>query len=326
MRCLCLLILLCPVLVADENDRNFTALNAEQAGRDFAAQGEYSGTLRVDGNDVKVGVQIIAEGAGKFAWKALPGGLPGDGWNTDSEVLQGKGAFEGDVAVMTGDNGRGEIRQNRLVLINADGQEWGQLEKVMRKSPTLGKAAPEGAVVLFDGSSADQFENGRLTEDKLLMQGTTSKQKFADGQLHLEFMLPFMPNARGQGRGNSGVYLQGRYEVQVLDSFGLSGEQNECGGIYSIAKPLQNMCYPPLLWQTYDVDFHAAKFGDDGKKSADGWMTVRHNGVVIHDQVKLTHATTAAPVKEGAEPGPLYLQDHGNQVRYRNIWFVPASR
>ena len=110
-----------------------------------------------------------------------------------------------------------------------------------------------------------------------------------------------------------------------MSSSDLTGEQNECGGIYSISKPLLNMCLPPLAWQTYDVQFKAAQFGADGKKQADGLITVRHNGVVIHEQVKLTHATTAAPVAEGAEPGPLYLQDHGNQVRYRNIWFNPAK-
>jgi hypothetical protein len=191
-----------------------------------------------------------------------------------------------------------------------------ELTRVQRMSPTLGRKPPEGAIVLFDGTTADEFDGGKLSEDKLLMQGCTSRKKLGSGELHVEFMLPYMPNARGQGRGNSGVYLQGRYEVQVLDS---------CGGIYSISKPLLNMCLPPLTWQTYDVQFQAAEFGADGKKKADGQITVRHNGVVIHQQVKLTHATTAAPVPEGPEAGPLYLQDHGNQVRYRNIWFSPAK-
>lgn len=160
-----------------------------------------------------------------------------------------------------------------------------------------------------------------MSDDKLLMQGVTSKETFQSCQLHLEFMLSFMPNARGQGRSNSGCYLQGRYEVQMLDSFGLTGENNECGGIYTISKPKVNMCFPPLSWQTYDIDYHAAKFDSAGKKTADAWTTVKHNGVVIHDQVKLTHSTTASPLKEGPDAGPLYLQDHGNPVRYRNIWF-----
>ena len=143
--------------------------------------------------------------------------------------------------------------------------------------------------------------------------------------MHVEFLLSYMPNARGQARSNSGCYLQGRYEVQMLDSFGLSGEHNECGGIYTIAKPKVNMCYPPLSWQTYDIEYHAAKFEAAGTKQSDAWMTVKHNGVLIHDKVKLPHGTTAAPVAEGPEPGPLHLQDHGNPVRYRNIWFLPIA-
>ena len=176
-------------------------------------------------------------------------------------------------------------------------------------------------MVLFDGKSAGEFIGGKMTDDGLLIAGATSNRKFQNCQLHVEFLLPFMPQARGQGRGNSGCYLQGRYEVQMLDSFGLAGEDNECGGIYSIKRPDVNMCYPPLAWQTYDIDYTAAKY-DGGKKVGNAKITVRHNGVVIHKDVELPKSTTAAPVPEGPEPGPIYLQDHGNPVRYRNIWVV----
>ena len=179
---------------------------------------------------------------------------------------------------------------------------------------------------MFDGKTADNFKGGRMTEDGLLIEGATSKQKFGDFKLHIEFRLPYKPAARGQGRGNSGVYMQGRYEVQVLDSFGLEGKRNECGGIYSIKDPDVNMCLPPLSWQTYDVDFTAAKFDASGKKVKDAHMTVRHNGVVIHKDVKLPKRTTAAPVREGKDPGPLYLQSHGNPVRFRNIWIVETNK
>jgi hypothetical protein len=323
VRVICCVLCFLPwgVLAADEKSPGFTALTAAAAGSDFEIQGEYSGVVKTADGELKVGVQVIAEGGGRFAWVALMGGLPGEGWDGNTP-LRGLGERSGDGAVMKGETGRGEIRDGRLTIFNSDNQQLGELARVMRQSPTIGRKAPEGAVVLFDGTTPDNFEGGKLSEDKLLMQGCTSRQKFGSGELHIEFMLPYMPNARGQGRGNSGVYLQGRYEVQVLDSFGLSGEQNECGGIYSIAKPKLNMCLPPLSWQTYDVEFVASAFDASGKKTSDGTITVRHNGVVIHEQVKLTHATTAAPVKEGAEPGPLYLQDHGNQVRYRNVWFV----
>ena len=161
-----------------------------------------------------------------------------------------------------------------------------------------------------------------MTKDGLLMQGITSHQKFQSYKLHLEFMISYMPYAQGQGRGNSGCYMQGRYEVQILDSFGLEGKNNECGGIYEIKEPDVNMCYPPLSWQTYDIDYTAAKFDEDGKKTVHARITVRHNGVVIHDDVELPRSTRAAPVKEGPEAGPIFIQDHRNPIRFRNIWLV----
>ena len=117
--------------------------------------------------------------------------------------------------------------------------------------------------------------------------------------------------------------MQGRYETQILDSFGLSGEMNETGGIYSIAHPSVNACLPPLSWQTYDVEFTAAEFRD-GKKVTNARMTVHLNGILIHAKQDLPHSTTASPVKDGPGPGPVYLQDHGNPVHFRNVWVVRA--
>jgi hypothetical protein len=156
----------------------------------------------------------------------------------------------------------------------------------------------------------------------MVPRGQTSKRTFGDCTLHVEFMTPFMPRARGQARGNSGVYLQGRYEVQVLDSFGLEGKNNECGGLYELSDPKVNMCYPPLQWQTYDIAYTAARYDQSGKKVSNARITVRHNGIVVQDNVELARGTRAAPVEEGVAKGPIYLQNHGNPVFYRNIWVV----
>lgn len=287
---------------------------------DYKIQGEYEGTVKSPDAEIKAGVQIIALGEGRFHAVAYPGGLPGDGWD-GSTKLESDGELKDGVVEFPGDAVRGQLKDGLLKVLTPDDTVIAELKKVDRKSPTFDAAMPEGAVVLFDGSGAAEFEGGKMSDDKLLIAGATSKRKFQDCQLHVEFLLPFMPKARGQARGNSGCYLQGRYEVQMLDSFGLDGLDNECGGIYKIKAPSVNMCFPPLAWQTYDIDYTAAQF-ENGKKIKNATMTVEHNGQVIHKDVELPHATTASPVPEGPDPGPIYLQDHGNPVRYRNIWLV----
>lgn len=289
---------------------------------DFAVQGEYVGEIKRDDGLTKFGVQVVAKGGGKFQAVGYMGGLPGDGWNR-TEKFPATGEIKNGVTTFLAEQKEGgRLKDGVLTILNKVGTEIGQLKRVERKSSTLGAKPPTGAVVLFDGSTADNFQGGRLTADKLLMQGVTSKQKFQSYSIHLEFRLPYQPNDSGQGRGNSGCYLQGRYEVQILDSFGLEGKNNECGGIYTIKDPDQNLCFPPLAWQTYDIDYTAAEFGADGKKTKNARMTVRHNGVVVQENVELPKSTTGAPVPEGPEPGPVYLQDHGNPVRFRNIWVV----
>jgi hypothetical protein len=291
-----------------------------KAGPDFAIQGEYSGEMKTANGTAKSGCQVIALGGGKFHAVGYPGGLPGDGW--DGKVKHEiDGQRKGDVIVFSGSNGSAVIDGGVMIVKDALGNEVARNKRVERKSPTLGAKAPAGAIVLFDGTTADNFQGGRMTEDHLLMQGATSKRTFQDCTLHVEFRTPYMPEDRGQGRGNSGCYLQGRYEVQILDSFGLPAKDNECGGIYTVHQPEVNMCFPPLAWQTYDIDYKAAVY-KDGKKVQDATITVRHNGVLIQKDVKLPHATTAAPNREGATPGPVYLQDHGNPVRFRNVWVV----
>ncbi|MEQ9410920.1 MAG: DUF1080 domain-containing protein [Fuerstiella sp.] len=309
-------VLLLGTAVAAE-DQIFT--DPSKAGPDFQVQGEYQGMLGSDGEEVKFGLQVIALGDHRFDAVGYMGGLPGDGWNREKKI-KATGGTENGVTTLTSENGSATISNGKATIYSEDGEEVGTLKKVERKSPTLGAKPPEGAMVLFDGTSADHFKGGMITMGDLLAANCETKEKLGDHTLHLEFRTPFKPAARGQARGNSGVYLQGRYECQVLDSFGLEGENNECGGIYSIAKPYVNACFPPLSWQTYDIDFTAARW-EDGKKVKNARTTIRHNGIVIHDDLELPHGTPGKyPEVEG--PESLYLQGHGNPVVYRNIWVV----
>ena len=300
---------------AADNNPAFT--NAKEAGADFAIPGEYVGGT----GEEKWGGQVIALGDGKFEAIAYKGGLPGDGWKRGDETRRAMGELKDGVASFAGEGHTAKIEGDTVTVLDLDGKRIGQLKKVHRESPTLGAKPPEGAIVLFDGTTADNFTGGKLIEDNLL--GATnceSKQKFQDHTLHIEFRTPFMPKSRGQARGNSGVYMHCRYECQVLDSFGLEGENNECGGIYQLGKPIVNMCYPPLSWQTYDIDFTAARYEGD-KKVANARCTIRHNGVLIHDNLDLKHATPGrAP--EGPGPMGIFLQNHGNPVAFRNIWVL----
>ena len=289
---------------------------------DFAIQGEYTGTVGED----KFGVQVIALGDGEFEAVLSKGGLPGDGWDGEKprESTKGKRAEDGSVTFEK-DEWTGVLKDGKItVTSSADASFTATLDRVERESPTLGAKAPEGAVVLFDGTpetAAKHWEKAVLEGD-LLTQGALSSATFSDFSMHIEFRLPWMPKARGQGRGNSGLYVTGRYEVQMLDSFGLSGVDNECGGIYKVAEPKQNLCYPPLRWQTYDVDFTAAKFDAEGNKTANAVLTVKHNGYPIHENLEIPGPTGGARSKDEKGPGPVFLQDHGNPVRYRNIWVV----
>lgn len=205
------------------------------------------------------------------------------------------------------------------------------------KDTTLGQKPPEGAVVLLgegsalsgwigrDGTSPPvwPFENGVLTVGAGRGDIRTVKEFEGDYLLHVEFSVPYMPQARGQGRGNSGVYLQGCCEVQVLDSYGLDSQDNDCGGIYRQHKPLVNACKPPLQWQTYDIAFKApvVEGGEVVKKAR---VTIRQNDLVIHDDVEIDPTPGGIDGATLAK-GPLLLQDHGNAVQFRNIWLKPGS-
>ncbi len=296
-----------------------------EADPQFAVQGEYEGEINSGDGKVKFGIQVIALGEGKYRAVVHRNGLPGEKWkkedrlgSAENEIVDGVITFK-----ETGGTAVTQWKDGALVISDPNRPDYGgKLKKVTRKSPTLGAKPAKNAKVLFGGKERNDFPPEKVTEDGLLMQGANSRTTFKNCTLHLEFMLPFEPKGRGQGRGNSGCYMQGRYEVQILDSFGLEGKDNEAGGIYEVSDPKLNMCFPPMSWQTYDIDFTAPRFDASGRKTRNARMTVRFNGVIVQKDLEIPGPTRAAIQKESPESGPLHLQDHSHPVRFRNIWIV----
>jgi Domain of Unknown Function (DUF1080) len=282
------------------------ATDPKDAGVDFEIQGEYAPASKSE-----LAAQVVARGGGKFDVYFLEGGLPGAGWNGKSRTKSAAtlGSDEKS-ALIKGAGYAGSITLGEKTMLHGESEKGGKfsLTRIVRKSPTLGAKPPDGARVLFDGSNADSWKEGKLAGN-LIPVAANTKEKFKFAKLHVEFVSPFMPYAGGQGRGNSGVYFVGQNgpEIQVLDSFGLKGENNECGGIYGRRAPDVNMCFPPLSWQTYDVELK--------REQAATKVTVYHNGVKIHEDVDIGKN----------DSGPIHLQNHGDRVFFKNIWLVEAK-
>jgi hypothetical protein len=207
-----------------------------------------------------------------------------------------------------------------------------------QQPPTDRSPSPaNGRITLFSGKSEDLSERWiksdssgpakwEIKEGAIVSRGgdIMTKEKFSDFQLHIEFKVPLMPNARGQGRGNSGVFMQGRYEIQVLDSYGIAAPgRGDCGAVYGQAAPLLNACKPPQEWQTYDITFRAPRFDEMGKMIEKGRITVLQNGIAVQNNQEIANPTWRRNFGELRDPGPIVLQDHGNPVEYRNIWIQP---
>jgi hypothetical protein len=266
--------------------------------------------------------------------------------------FEGTGRLEGDEIRFTANGWSGAVSKDGLSGTgNGHGGGAGRfhLKKVTRSSPTLGMAPPPGAVVLFDGRDFRHWQHGDGREVTWLLPGNgamevrrarndedrknriggdiQTRETFGDCRVHLEFRYPVEPGRSGQGRGNSGFFLQGDYEVQILNSYGLHGWWNECGALYKASPPQVNAARPPMEWQTYDVEYTASVW-KDGRKVSPPRITVRHNGVLIHKDEEIPHATShtfAGRLAEPKGPGPLRLQDHGNAIQFRNIWAVPGG-
>ena len=202
---------------------------------------------------------------------------------------------------------------------------------------------PSDAVVLFDGTGVSEWVHAdgsasRWTVDRGALVCNSgsgdlyTRRKLGSAQIHLEFAIPSMPDAKDQARGNSGVYLQGRYEIQVLDSFrNPTYPAGSCAALYGQYPPLVNASRRPERWQTYDIIFHAPTCGPDGATSAPGTLTLLHNGVLVQDHVTIKGPTAGGASTNVCEPGPLMLQDHYHPdvkqtlMRFRNIWYRPLD-
>ena len=214
------------------------------------------------------------------------------------------------------------------------------LPKVVTPGAAVG-APPSDAVVLFDGSEKSFKENWSDTKGGASKWKTVdgamesvrgagyiqSKAKFGSCQLHIEWASPAQVKGNGQGRGNSGVFLMGNYEIQVLDSFkNQTYADGQAGALYGRSKPLVNASRGPGEWQTYDVIFHRPLFDKDGKVTRRATFTVLHNGILIQDHTVLSGGTgwqgphAASEYKAHADKLPISMQDHGNPVRFRNVW------
>ncbi|MBI5834996.1 MAG: DUF1080 domain-containing protein [Armatimonadetes bacterium] len=311
-----------------------TIVDVKDAGPDYLVQGEYLGEAPVaNGAMLKMGAQVAALGGGKFALTVLPGGLPGAGWDNQIK-FEAEGKTEGAETTFAGQGFKASIAAGKLTMTRDDGKSV-TLAKTVRVSPTLGAKAPDGALVLLTADPKPNIdawnpgqvhENGWFTTDP---NQPKTKANLGSGKLHIEVMLPFEPENRGQGRSNSGIYLQDRYEVQVVDSFGFKvgpGKPNGdvIGDIYSKAGALTNAALPPLCWQTYDIDFVAAKY-ENGQKTANARATVKINGILVHDNVEISACTGGNGHQESADPAPLMLQFHHHPIFFRNVWFVAAK-
>lgn len=187
-------------------------------------------------------------------------------------------------------------------------------------------------VVMFNGENMDGWvqRDGSKTQWSVSSGVMTvgkgdivSKEEFSDAFIHLEFKIPDMPNAHGQAKGNSGVFVHGRYEIQVLDSYGINiPGKGDCAAIYDKYAPLVNACLPAETWQTYDIIFRAPRFNVEENVTEKARLTLIYNGIPVHNNIELTELTSCSLDERFVSVGPLLLQDHGDCVCYRNVWLM----
>lgn len=299
--------------------------------------GDYEGSWGRPLPHAKAHARVIPQGDGKYQVVLYPMPYPHDDpkgrIELSGQLKDGVVAFG---AYINGAHWTGEISDGKLSAWDGKNKssDQFQLKHLVRHSPTEGMKPPQGAIVMlpFDGKTPPTLDAWEKTSWKPLSDGSVevvkgelmSKKKFGDIQIHMEFCLPYMPHESGQGRANSGLYIHNRYEVQVLDSFGLISRDDDCGGIYHVAIPKVNACFPPQSWQTYDITFRSARFDENCDVSELPLITVKHNGVIIHDGKWIDNPTPGSAPGH-TKKGVFRLQDHLNPVHYRNIWILERN-
>jgi hypothetical protein len=333
--------------------------DAQAIGVEAKLQGEYVGK----NGEKRLGIQVVARGDKSFHALVLEGGLPGDGWDGGRYGLLESGPLsKGRVEFSSpSDNGASAVLDDNGLTLKR-GNQTILLKRVERKSETLGKEPPAGAIVLFGGAkpSVDAFEERKDIEgltapmmfEGSMMAGAVTKRKFRDYALHVEFLTGWEPQNIPWRRADSGIYMLSRYEVAIGDSFGfdfdLSGatspnrpklmdEKNKtskfppakgksdprvCGSVFTYPSKVPNSCLPPLVWQTLDIDFKAPRFDDKGKKKSKAVISVRLNGHQTVDKLEVNGPTPHGFKGPETSDGPIWFEAFGRRVLYRNIWVV----
>jgi hypothetical protein len=328
-------------------------------GTALGLQGEYVGR---DG-DKPLAMQVVARKEGAFHALLFEGGLPGDGWEGGVYGLLESNSVSGESVVFSApvDDGCSAVLAGGSLLLKRGGRE-ALLNRVERKSKTLGMPPPEGALVLFGGAQpgVDAFEQRPdiegLTAPVMfgghLMAGAVTKRKFRDYALHVEFLTGWEPQNIPWRRADAGIYMLSRYEVAIGDSFGFdfdlsgatspgrprlpdelkkplqfpaqkgNGAPRVCGSVFTYPSMVPNACLPPLVWQTLDIEFQAPRFDAEGKKISKAVVSVQLNGQQTVEKLEVNGPTPHGFKGPESPEGPIWFEAFGRRVLYRNIWVL----
>ncbi|MEX2573134.1 MAG: DUF1080 domain-containing protein [Balneolaceae bacterium] len=300
----------------------------------FSFQGEYSGMTRLEygGERVEAGLQIAVYGENRFRALLHPGGLPGEhigpeGTGVLERAIELEGSYEDYTLHLDAVDYPISVRKihDHFTVLDEDFNYLGHLNPIQRSSTTSGMEAPDNAVQLFSGFEADlaeHWDEDSEMDGNLLKQGARTAEKYGDMRLHLEAKLGFLPDESSDRRTNSGIYIQRKYEIQIIDSFGTVPHPGSNASLYDEYAPVFDSSFPPLSWQTYDVYFRAPRFDDQGNKTENARATVYLNGLLVVDDGELEEGTGGAASYEETPEDLIYLQRHTGPVRFRNIWLA----